>query len=228
VLVHSPLLGPSAWEWVARDLDRRGRLAVVPSLPGVAARPAPSWREICEALAGSLQHAARVVLVGHSGAGILLPAIAESFSGEVAGMAFVDAFLPPASGAARLVPAMYMDEVTALASDGVLPPWSSWFGEEAMRDLVPDAARRAHVEHDMPRMPLSFVQTEVPIPPGWDRRPCAYLLLSEPYAPSAADARARGWPVCEIAGGKHLDPLRRPAAVATALLNLERAMLGRS
>jgi hypothetical protein len=116
VLVHSPLLGPSAWEWVARDLDQRGRVAIVPSLPGVDARPAPSWREICEAVAASLRHAARVVLVGHSGAGILLPAIAESCSGEVAGMAFVDAFLPPASGAARLVPAMYIDDVTALAA----------------------------------------------------------------------------------------------------------------
>jgi hypothetical protein len=227
VLVHSPLLGPSAWGWVARELELRGRSAVVPSLLGVAAESYPSWRGVWEAVdAASAQRAGTVVLVGHSGAGPLLPAIAGSFSREVAAMAFVDAFLPPASGTARLVPAEFVDELSTLATDDVVPPWSSWFGDEVMQDLVPDAARRARVEHDMPRLPLSFLKAEVPVPDGWDRRPCAYLLLStQPYAPSAADARARGWPVAEIEGGKHLDPVRTPATVATALLNLERAML---
>jgi hypothetical protein len=145
----------------------------------------------------------------------LLPAIAESFSGEVAGMTFVDAFLPPASGTARLIAAKFIDELSALATDGVLPPWSNWFGEELMRDLVPDPARRTRVEHDMPRLPLSSLQMEIPIPDGWDRRPCAYLLLSaQPYAPSAAHARSRGWPVAEIEGGKHLDPVRPPVCRA--------------
>jgi hypothetical protein len=117
----------------------------------------------------------------------------------------------------------------ALAIDGVLPPWSSWFGDEVMRDLVPDLARRVHVEHDMPRLALSSLQVGLPIPSGWDRRSCAYLLLSaEPYAASAADARVRGWPVAEAEGGKHLDVVRRPAAVATALLDLERAMSNRA
>ena len=228
VLVHSPLLGPSAWEWVARELERRGRSAVVPSLLGAASTPDRWWPEVCEAVAASSQRAGSVVLVGHSAAGSLLPAIAGSVPGEVAGMTFVDAFLPPARGTARLIPATFVDELSALATEGVLPPWSSWFGEELMRDLVPDAARRARVERDMPRLPLSSVQMELPIPDGWDRRPCAYLLLSaQPYASSAADARARGWPVAEIEGGKHLDLVRRPAAVATALLDLERAMLAR-
>jgi hypothetical protein len=232
VLVHSPLLGPSAWEWVARELEQRGRLAVVPSLLGVADEPYASLRGVCETVdaAASAHLAGTVVLVGHSGAGSLLPAIAGSVSREVAAMAFVDAFLPPASGTARLVPEEFIEELRALAADDdVLPPWSSWFGEDVMRDLVPDAARRARVEHDMPRLPLSFLQAELPVPDGWDRRPCAYVLLSaQPYAPSAADARARRWPVAEIEGGKHLDPVRRPAAVATALLTLERAMLART
>jgi hypothetical protein len=78
----------------------------------------------------------------------------------------------------------------------------------------------------MPRLPLSIRDTELPVPEGWDRRPCAYLLLSaDAYASSAADARARGWPTAEVHGGKHLDLVRRPASVATALLELERTML---
>jgi pimeloyl-ACP methyl ester carboxylesterase len=228
VLVHSPFLGPSAWEWVARELERRERAAIVPALRGVADEPYRPWRDVSDAVDAVAAHGARtVVLVGHSGAGSLLPAIAESFSGRVAAIAFVDAFLPPASGTARLVPVEFVEELSALATDDVLPPWSSWFGEEVMRDLVPDGPRRARVERDMPRLPLSVLQAELPVPDGWDRRPCAYLLLSaEPYAPSAADARARGWPTAEVTGGKHLDLVRRPGTVATALLELERAMLG--
>ena len=85
-------------------------------------------------------------------------------------MAFVDAFLPPAHGTARLVPLEFVEDLSALASDDVLPPWSTWFGEGVMRDLVPDDTRRARVEQDMPRLSLSFLQIEVPVPDGWDRR----------------------------------------------------------
>jgi pimeloyl-ACP methyl ester carboxylesterase len=227
VLVHSPFLGPSAWAWVARALEQRGRPAIVPSLRAVADAPYRPWRDVWETVdAVSAHGAGRLVLVGHSAAGALLPAIAQSAPGRVAAIAFVDAFLPPPAGTARLVPAEFADELSPLATGEVLPPWSTWFGEEAIRDLVPDAARRARIEQDMPRMPLSVRDTELPVPEGWDRRPCAYLLLSaEPYAASAADARARGWPTAEVPGGKHLDLVRRPAAIATALLDLQRAML---
>ncbi|HEX2102390.1 MAG TPA: alpha/beta fold hydrolase [Solirubrobacteraceae bacterium] len=174
----------------------------------------------------SAQVTARVVLVGHSAAGSLLPAIAQAAAARVAAIAFVDAFLPPPRGTTQLVPAEFAEKLSALASGDVLPPWSTWFGEEAMRDLVPDGARRARVEHDMPRLPLSVLDTELPVPEGWDRRPCAYVLLStEPYASSAAAARARGWPAAEVHGGKHLDLVRRPATVATALVDVQRAML---
>jgi pimeloyl-ACP methyl ester carboxylesterase len=133
VLVHSPLLGPSTWEWVARELEQRGRLTVVPSLLATAVAPAPGWREACKTIAACSRGAAGVVLVGHSAAGTLLPAIAESIPVDATGMVFVDAFLPPASGTAPPVPATYIDELKTLAIDGVLPPWSSWFGDEVMR-----------------------------------------------------------------------------------------------
>jgi hypothetical protein len=174
------------------------------------------------------QPAETVVVVGHIGAGTLLPAVAESLSAEVAGIVFVDAFLPPSGGAASLIPAEFIGELRARASDDVLPPWSTWFGESAMQDLVPDVARRAEVEHDMPAMRLSSLLEPVPVPEHWERRACAYVLLSaESDATSAADARARDWPVAEIPGGKHLDPVCRPRDVMTALLDLERAMVGR-
>jgi pimeloyl-ACP methyl ester carboxylesterase len=228
VLVHSPLLGPSMWKWVARELHDHGRSAVVPALPALAAVPSPLCRHICAEANRASQPAESVVVVGHSAAGTLLPAVAESLSAEVAGMVFVDTFLPPSGGAASLVPAEFIAELRARATDDVLPPWSTWFGESAMQDLVPDPARRAEVERDIPAMRLSSLLEPVPMPQHWERRACAYIRLSaEPYATSAAEARARGWPVAEIPGGKHLDPVRRPGDVVAALLDVERTLLHR-
>jgi pimeloyl-ACP methyl ester carboxylesterase len=112
-----------------------------------------------------------------------------------------------------------------LATDGVLPPWSKWFGEETMRELVPDDRSRAALEAEMPRLPLSYFDAIVPLPAGWEAHPCAYLLLSDdPYGESAAEARDRGWAVVEIPGAGHLAMATEPEAVTDALLDLEEAL----
>ena len=226
VLIHSPLVGPTTWLPVADELVRRRREAVVPSLLGVVAARAPQWRHVPEAVrAATAETAAPVVLVGHSGAGLLLPAIADALTVEVAALVFVDSFLPPASGSVRLVPTGVMGQLRALTSDGVLAPWSSWFGEDSMRELVPEERLRAALEEEMPRLPLSYFEASVPLPSGWSARPCAYLLFSaEPYAKSAAEARDRGWAVAEIAGVGHLAMASSPIAVTDTLLDLERAL----
>jgi hypothetical protein len=227
VLIHSPLVGPTTWLPVADELLRRGREAVVPSLLGIATAPAPQWRHAQEAVrAVAAETAVPVVLVGHSGAGQLLPAIADALAVEVA-LVFVDSFLPPASGSVRLAPPDLMSQLRALANDGVLPPWSSWFGEDAMRELVPEERLRATLEQELPRLPLSYFEASVPLPGGWSSRPCAYLLFSgEPYAKSAARARDQGWAVAEIAGAGHLAMASDPIPVTDALLDLERALTG--
>jgi hypothetical protein len=120
-----------------------------------------------------------------------------------------------------------MGRLRGLATDGVLPPWSSWFGAEAMHELVPDDRLRAALEDEMPRLPLSYFDATVPVSETWDACPCAYLLLShEPYGESATDARGRGWPVAEIPEGKHLATATEPIVVTEALLELERALAG--
>jgi hypothetical protein len=228
VLIHSPLVGPTTWLPVADELVRRGREAVVPPLLGVAAAPAPQWRHVPEVVrAATAETTAPVVLVGHSGAGLPLPAIADALTVAVAALVFVDSFLPPANGSLRLAPPGLMDQLRALASDGVLPPWSGWFGEDAMRELVPDERLRATLEEEMPRLPLAYFEASVPLPGGWSARPCAHLLFSgEPYAKSAAQARDQGWPVAEIPGAGHLAMASNPIAVTDALLDLERALSG--
>ena len=200
---------------------------MIPSLLGVAAAPEPQWRHVPDAVRIATSHLRqRIVLVGHSGAGLLLPVIADASENEVAALVFVDSHLPPPAGRLPLGRPPFMDQLTAMATHGVLPPWSRWFGADAMREMVPDERVRAELEAEMPCLPLSYFEASVPLPEDWaNRHPCAYLLLSAtPYRQSAAEARARGWPVTEIPDVQHLAITTNPIPVTEALLDLERSL----
>jgi pimeloyl-ACP methyl ester carboxylesterase len=228
VLVYSPLLGPTSWSPVASALKERDREVLVAPLLGIAEAPPPRWRRAVDGVrAAASAIVSPAVLVGHSGAGPLLPSIADALPGEVAALIFVDASVPPTSGVAPLVPPAFLDQLRAISADGVLPRWSSWFGEETMGELVPDAALRDALEQEMPRLPLAYFEEGVPLPERWADRPCAFLLLTEAYRESAADARGRGWPVKEIRGVQHLAPVTDPIAVTDALLALEGELVKR-
>jgi len=223
-MLHSPLIGPTSWLRVADELERRGRVVVVPSLVGVAGAPAPQWRHIPETVRLATSHLqGPIVLVGHSGAGLLLPVIADALTAEVAGLVFVDSFLPPAAGPVVLGPTAFMDQLRTMATDDVLPPWSRWFGEDAMRELVHDENLRVALEREMPRLPLSYFESAVPLPERWLRRPCAYLLLTpNTYGQSAAEAETLRWPVRAVRDAHHLAIATDPIPVTEALLELER------
>ncbi len=221
VLIHSPLVGPSTWTPVARELERRGRQVVVPSLLGAATAPPPQWRYCIDAVrAATSTLSNQIVLVGHSGGGLLLPAIRGAVTTAVSRLIFVDSGVPASSGETPLVPPPLLAHLRTLAVDGTLPPWSAWWGDEAMRELVPDQAARAALERELPSLPLSYFEESVPSPAGWDRVPCAYLLLSDAYRDAASDARAREWPVEEITGAQHLHLVVAPATVADVLIQL--------
>jgi pimeloyl-ACP methyl ester carboxylesterase len=178
------------------------------------------WHACVEAVEHAVRALANpVVLVGHSGGGLLLPAIADALALPVRGLIFVDSGIPARAG--PFAPPALLDQFRALAVGGMLPPWSSWFGEDAMRELVPDEALRQTLEQEMPRVPLACIEQRIPSPAGWDRRPCAYLLLSDAYRNAAAEARQRDWHVEEITGAQHLHLVVAAEAVTDALLRLE-------
>jgi pimeloyl-ACP methyl ester carboxylesterase len=217
VLVHSPLVGPGTWAPVAVELAKRGRKAVRPSLLGPS-----DWRECVQAVCDGVAALSEpFVLVSHSGSGLLLPAIADALAQQVSGMIFVDSGLPAAAGETRYMPPASLERFATLAVNGVLPPWSEWFGEEAMREVIPDERLRHALIREMPEISLAFLEQCIPSPAGWDRRPCSYLLLSEAYKPAAREARERGWPVEAIEGAQHLHIAVAPEAVVDALLRLE-------
>lgn len=220
LLVHSPLAGPLTWEPAAAQLRHEGRRVVVPSLTNVVAGPPPYHRRLAEAAARALDEGGRrgpVVLVGHSGAGALLPAIAEAVGDDARGAVFVDALLPhPGSSWFGTAPAELREQVAGLTRAGRLPPWNEWFSAEVFDTLVPDAGLRERFIAGLPSVPLAYFEEPAPEAPGWVTMRCAYVCLSEAYAGMAEEAGRRGWWV-HREKADHLAPLTRPARIAGLL-----------
>jgi hypothetical protein len=215
VLVHSPVTGPSTWRWVAEELLARGHQVTVPSVPPAAT--ALGWSAFVGAVGALAGGMDSPVLVGHSGAGPLLPRIATRLRARA--LVFVDAGVPPEAGETSPVPAEFLEFLQGLANGGVLPPWSEWFGPDSMREQIPDDRKREIVSAELPAVPLSYFQARVPVPAGWTSTPCGYVLLSDAYAEDASKAAASGWPVVRLPGA-HLDIVTSPAAVADAILSV--------
>jgi len=225
VLVHSPLVGPLTWLRVAAMLRSLGQVTVTPTLHDDPASSAPSWQQHADSVAQVLTPlpAARpLVLVGHSGAGPLLPAIATAAQRPVAAYVFVDAGLP-GEGVSRLdameaeVPAFAQALRTHLAAGGRFPEWT----EEDLRAIVPDdTIRRALLAEVRPRT-LAFFTEPLPGWRGAPAAPCVYLQLSAAYAQPAAQARRAGW-ACRVFDAGHFHMLVDPGAVSHALVDLSR------
>jgi hypothetical protein len=215
LLVHSPLVGPTTWRWVADALLAAGHDAAMPDLRPSALTGHPRVF-IDEAVSSAPSNWSRPVVVGHSGAGFFLPSIAERL--DAAHAVFVDAGLPPDTSPAT-AGADFLDQLRVLAVDGTLPRWSTWWGDEAMEMLVPDELRRAQVEAELPAIPIAFYETPVELPPGWPRRRASFLLLSDAYRADAERAKSLGWPLTNRPRG-HLDIVNTPAALADDIIAL--------
>jgi hypothetical protein len=210
------LVGPGTWDGVAPILTEEGFEVHVPDL-----RPTlEAGRPYCARQIGLIESGAGdgpAVLVGHSGAGALLAPAGRTI-GPVLGYVFVDAGLPiPGRTQMSTMPPDLVDELRRMADgDGWLPPWPQWWGDDALAELLPDAARRRRFAAECRRIPLGMFD-EV-LPDGRDA-PGAYLRLSEAYAEPAAEARKRGWPLIDL-DEDHLAPISKPGVVAGALLDL--------
>ncbi|MEV6632005.1 alpha/beta fold hydrolase [Actinoplanes sp. NPDC051470] len=210
-LVHSPLVGPLTWRAVAAELSGEFGV-VVPSAAGA------TQREIAEAVAASLDVDGPVILIGHSGAGRLLPRIARAVRSPVAGLIYADSALPePGRSWMDTAPPERARHLRGLAEDGMLPPWHEWFPPEVLAETVPDPGVRSAFVREIPRLPLGYF-TEPGSPDRWTG-PAGYLLLSEDYRASAEQARRAGLPVAEVVS-HHLAMLTDPVAVGAGLREL--------
>ena len=203
-LIASPLLGAAVWEPVA---------ALLPGARVVAAATPPgTGTAFAEQVLDELPDDRQWVLVGHSNAGAVIPYVAARRS--VAGLVFVDAILPPASGSQPLAAPGFMPFLASLASSGELPVWTSWW--DSVDALFPSASVRAAVEEQQLRLPLEYFESTIDVPVGWDDARRHYLAFGDTYADERADALARGWDVTTLPG-LHLHQLVDPEAVAAVI-----------
>lgn len=216
-LFHSPLVGPTTWRWVAGSLAATGHDVLVPDLREAAVAGDPE--KMIAAAATAVPHGwSTPILVGHSGFGSILPSVAKRLGGRSPKIVFVDAGLPPCEGPAT-PSADFLEQLRQLAVDGVLPKWSTWWGEGVMEMLVPALDRRRELEAEMPEVPLAFFESPFEVPEGWCETRASFLLLSEPYRDDASRAGALGWPTVERLGG-HLDIATDADDIAAMIVGL--------
>jgi hypothetical protein len=219
ILVHSPLVGPSTWQPVADELQRHGHAVQVPVLSEASPNEVnlPYWQQ--HALAVS-PPARPPLLVGHSGAGLLLPAIRQALGQPPAGYIFVDSDLP--RDAQSRLDGWRAGDANAAASIEAelragkkLPRWA----DEDLAPIVPDAEMRQQLLEELRPQPLAYWVEPIPVFAGWPDASCGYSHFSPAYDRAAAEARALGWHYAAMPGG-HFHMLVDPPAVAAALASI--------
>ena len=205
VLVHSPLVGGLTWILVAREMEQRGLDVIVPLLLDTPGSKVPLWKQHTESVQRMLAHipeSQSITLVGHSGAGPLLPATRQSIPNSVDAYVFVDASLPRDS-ASRLDLMKAEDPDWAegfqqhLERGGHYPDWSA----DDLREVIPDESLRRQTVAEMRPRGLSFFSEPIPVFQGWPDAPCVFILFSAPDQKAAARAKEEGWPVYEMEAG---------------------------
>ena len=218
VFVHSPLVGPMTLDLVANELRQRNKVTINPSLFDAPDPLIPYWQQHARAVAQAVIREIPnepVILVGHSGGGMLLPAIQQSLGQPVQGYLFVDAQLPQ-NGFSRFDLFDLPESVVQFrdaAVDGLLTPWRS----DDLREVIPDTAIREKFVADMRPMPIAIYEEPISVFDGWPNAPCMYLQFSSTYDDSARQARERGWPYIKM-DGEHFHMLVAPAQVAETIL----------
>jgi len=214
-LLHSPVVGPTTWKWVTEELRGMGHEAEILTIsPSASFR---GWEVVVEEVVAQVTGEDNAIFVAHSGAGPLLPTIVDRSEVRASSMVFVDAGLPAIATDTPLMPEDILKQLSAVAEDGLLPPWSDWFGPGVMESLIPDSNKRDLIEFELPRIPLSYFHGSVPPVRKWPANRNGYVLLSDAYLEDAEEARRRGWPVVTLFG-EHLDVITRAPKVALAIV----------
>jgi hypothetical protein len=224
-LIHSPFVGALTWRSTAHALEQKGHIAIVPMLGTVV--EAPFWPQHARIIADAIETrraSEPVVLVAHSAAGLVMPAVRAALRGEtIRSYIFVDAVIPhEGANLVDLIPASVgigMEEIRAQATAGLLPPWGTGWPEEVWQRLIPDASLRAQFTGELRPTPLGLYEERVVWSKAWSDTPRRYLRFSALYADAQHEAQRAGWVTREITG-EHLHMLVRPTEVSECLIEL--------
>src|SRR5277367_4992236 len=232
VLVHGAWQSNGSWDLLVPLLEKRGHRVITPVLSGLGTdrnRLSPDitlQQHVEDVLVELSKLPERVIVVGHSYAGMIISGVAEKNPTQVQRLVFVDAFipedgqsvldlLPPEIGTYfRSVARDHGDGWRLPGGEGQLDLWGLKPGEarDFVRARLCDFSLRCF--EDPVRLPVNR-KAGIPatfvagVAEGYPARPI--------FEPFATKARAVGWQVAELKTG-HDCHVERPAEVANILL----------
>lgn len=230
VLVHGSSGGGWYWQRVAPLLAAAGHRVYRPTLTGTGERshllsPHVDLSTHITDVSNVLfyEDIAEAVLVGHSYGGMVITGVAQAVPERVSRLIYFDAYLPePGESRWDLLPeeivAAERAHADAEGGTGPKPPTQLF---------VPDDEKLAAwmEERLNPRHPVGSYSQRLPREPNvLGPIPGAFIECTvgpSRFGPSIARARAKGWPVRQIAA-RHFAMLTHPREVADVLSDLAR------
>jgi hypothetical protein len=177
----------------------------VPILTDQPASKQPYWKQHAESVPQALAHIPKsqsITLVGHSGAGPLLPVIHQTLANPISAYVFVDASIPQ-DGASRLDlmkaedPDWAKEFQKKLEIGSRYPTWDF----DDLSEIIPDEGLCRQMIAEIRPRGLSFFTESIPVFSGWPDAPCVYIRFSKPYQKPATKAQEDGWPTYELEAG---------------------------
>lgn len=217
LLIPSPLGGLDSWQSVSDELGRRGVPSIICPLALDEDAPEALWSQQARAVAAAIAGLATtvpLVLVGHSGAGAILPAVGAISSKRVQGYVIVDGPIPkdglsPLDMMRGSIPRLAEAVRSALAAGRRFPD--------------PDAQSRARKDGERPvsASPRGrrYFEEPIAVPAGWSDSSCGYIKLSAAFDQPYQEALLRGWPTRSL-DGDHFLMLTDASSVADALVGV--------
>ncbi len=232
VLVHGAWQSTGTWDLLVPLLEQHGHKVMTPVLSGLGSdqnrlSPDITLRQHVEDVSMALSRSPdRVILVGHSYAGMIISGVAETNPSQVRRLVFLDAFIPEdGQSVLDLLSKETGDYFRGIARDH----GNGWRlpGGEGQLDLwgLKAGQARDFVRARLCDFRLRCFEEPIRLPANRKRDiPATFLAsVAETYparpffAPFAAKARASGWEVAELETG-HDCHVERPDEVANILL----------
>ncbi|MGA7767936.1 MAG: alpha/beta hydrolase [Candidatus Sulfotelmatobacter sp.] len=232
VLVHGAWQSNGTWDLLAPLLEKRGHRVITPVLSGLGtdrSRLSPDitlQQHVEDVLVELSKSPDRVIVVGHSYAGMIISGVAERNPTQVQRLVFLDAFIPEdGQSVLDLLPPEIGTHFRGVARDhgdgwrlpggeGQLDLWGLKPGKA--RDFV--RARLCDFSLHCFEEPLTLpANRKASIPANFVASVAEEYPARPFFAPFAAKARALGWEVAELNSG-HDSHVERPSEVADILL----------